>query len=87
MIDLLISSKTETRPELLNKNPWPARNLTGKLNAESLLDIQDWYLKNKFITAKLPLNRLVDYSYADYAQKQLGPFTLENKASKLPGCR
>ena len=87
MIDLLISSKTETRPELLNKNPWPARNLTGKLNADSLLDIQDWYLKNKFITAKLPLEKLVDYSYANYAQQQLGPFVVENKADKTPGCR
>ena len=87
LIDLLISSKTESRPELLNKYPWPARNLTGKLNAESLLDIQDWYLKNKFTTAKFPLERLVDYSYADYAQQKLGPFTVENKDSKTPGCR
>jgi ABC-type nitrate/sulfonate/bicarbonate transport system substrate-binding protein len=87
LIDLLVSSKTETRPELLNKFPWPARNLTGKLNAESMLDIQEWFLKHKFITAKFPLERLVDYSYAEYAQKQLGPFTLENKDSKLPGCR
>ena len=87
LIDLLVSSKTETRPELLNKFPWPARNLTGKLNAESMLDIQDWYLKHKFITAKFPIERLVDYSYTDYAQKQLGPFVLENKDSKLSGCR
>jgi NitT/TauT family transport system substrate-binding protein len=87
LIDLLVSSKTETRPALLHKYAWPARNLTGKLNADSLLDVQDWFLKNKFITAKQPLERLVNYSYADYAQKQLGPFTLENKDSKLPGCR
>jgi NitT/TauT family transport system substrate-binding protein len=87
LIDLLVSSKTETRPDLLNKFPWPARNLTGRLNAASLLDIQDWYLKNKFTTAKFPVERLVDYSYADYAQQKLGPFVLENKASKLTGCR
>jgi hypothetical protein len=87
LIDLLISSKTETRPDLLNKFAWPARNLTGKLNSASLLDIQDWYQKNKFITAKLPIEKLVDYSYTDYAQQQLGPFVLEKKDSKLPGCR
>ena len=87
LIDLLVSSKTETRPELLNKFPWPARNVTGKLNAQSLLDIQDWFLKHKFTTAKFPLERLVDYSYSDHAQKQLGPFELENKDSKLTGCR
>jgi NitT/TauT family transport system substrate-binding protein len=87
LIDLLVSSKTETRPELLHKFAWPARNLTGKLNSASLLDIQDWFLKNKFITAKHPLETLVDYSYTDHAQKQLGPFVLENKDSKLQGCR
>jgi ABC-type nitrate/sulfonate/bicarbonate transport system substrate-binding protein len=87
LIDLLVSSKTETRPDLLNKFPWPARNLTGRLNAESLLDIQDWFFRHKFVTAKQPLEKLVNYSYSDYAQKQLGPFVLENKDSKLAGCR
>jgi NitT/TauT family transport system substrate-binding protein len=87
LIDLLVSSKTETRPDLLHKYPWPARNLTGKLNPDSLLDIQEWFLKHKFTTAKFPLERLVDYSYSDYAQKQLGPFVLQNKDSRLPGCR
>ena len=87
LIDLLVSSKNEPHPELLEKYPWPGRNLDGKINAKSLLDIQDWFVKNKFVSAKLPIEQLVDYSYADYAQKQLGPFTLENKNSKLTGCR
>ncbi|MGH6740960.1 MAG: ABC transporter substrate-binding protein [Bradyrhizobium sp.] len=87
LIDLLVSSKTETRPELLNKYPWPARNLDGRLNPASVLDIQDWYLKNKFTTAKFPIEKLVDYSYTDYAQKTLGPYRLENKDDKLAGCR
>jgi NitT/TauT family transport system substrate-binding protein len=87
MTDLLVSSGNETRPELLNKYPWTARNLNGKLNPESLLDIQDWYVKHKFVKAKLPLEKLVDYSYADYAQKKLGPCAIENKDSKLAGCR
>jgi NitT/TauT family transport system substrate-binding protein len=87
LIDLLVKNKDETRSDLLNKYPWPARNLNGKLNAESLLDVQDWFVKHKFATASLPIERLVDYSYSDYAQKTLGPFSLENKDSKLAGCR
>lgn len=87
LIKLFVSSKTETRPELLEKEPWPARNLDGKLNPASMLDIQDWYLQHKFTTEKFPIEKLVDYSYTDYAQKQLGPFHLENKDSKLKGCR
>lgn len=86
LIDLLISSKTETRPELLNKYPWPARNLNGRLNPASMLDIQNWYLKHKFITAEFPIGRLVDYSYTDYAQKQLGPYHFDHDDNQ-PGCR
>jgi NitT/TauT family transport system substrate-binding protein len=86
LTDLLVSSGNERRPELLNKYPWPARNLNGKLNAESLLDIQDWFVKHKFVTAKQPIEKLVDYNYSDYAQKQLGPFKLEQDDGK-PGCR
>jgi len=87
LVELLVSSKNETRPELLDKYPWVGRNLNGKINPESLLDIQDWYVKNKFITTRRPIEKLVDYSYSDYAQKTLGPFTLENKDSKTEGCR
>jgi hypothetical protein len=36
---------------------------------------------------KLPLEKLVDYCYADYAQQKLGPYTIDVKNSKLAGCR
>ena len=49
--------------------------------------MQSWYRKNKFITADLPAERLVDTSYIDYAVEKLGPFVLENKDSTLKGCR
>ena len=87
IVDVLIKSKTETRPELLEKYPWPARSPDGRLNVASMTDIQAWYLKNKFTTAEIPAARLVDNSYVDEAAKKLGPFALENQDSKLPGCR
>ena len=87
VVDVLIKSRTETRPELLEKYPWPARNPNGRLNVASMTDIQAWYLKNKFTTAEIAAERLVDNSYVDEAAKKLGPFVLENKDSKLPGCR
>ena len=87
LIDLLVKTGTEQRPELLHKYPWPARNLDGKLNVASLLDVQDWYVQNNFARAKFPIERLVDNSYVDNANRKLGPFVLENKDSKLAGCR
>jgi NitT/TauT family transport system substrate-binding protein len=87
IVDLLVKSGTERSAENLNAYPWQSRSVTGKVNIDSVLDEQDFYLSNKFITAKLPAERLVDHTYVDAASKELGPFVVENKDSKLPGCR
>jgi NitT/TauT family transport system substrate-binding protein len=87
VIDALVKSGTERRPELLHKYPWPARSPNGQVNMASLLDIQSWYLKSKMITAQFPAERLMDVSYLQNAVQKLGPFVVENKDSKHPGCR
>ena len=87
VIDELVSSKTEPRKELLEKYPWPARSPNGKINVASMLDINAWYVTNKMSTVKFPAERVVDATYIDYAISKLGPFELQNKDSKLPGCR
>lgn len=87
IIDALIRHGSERRPELLHKYPWPARSPNGRVNVASMLDMQDWYVANKFSGAKFPAERLVDASYVDYANQKLGPFVLENKESKAEGCR
>ena len=52
-----------------------------------MLDINKWYVENKMSTKQFPAERMVDPSYIDYAIGKLGPFELQNKDSKLPGCR
>ena len=86
MVDLLIKTGTETRPDVLNKYPWPARDPNGRINTESMLDMQSWYGKNKMSNANFAAERLVNTSFVEEAVKKLGPFELENKDSKLPGC-
>ena len=46
-----------------------------------------WYVKNKMSNVQFPAERIVDSSYIDDALAKLGPFVLENKDSKLEGCR
>lgn len=87
MIESIVRHGSERNPKLLNQYPWVARSPDLRINVASMLDMQDWYVANKFSTAKLPAERLVDVSYADNAVKKLGPFVLENKASTLEGCR
>jgi len=87
MIELSLRTGTETRPELLSKYPWPARSPNGRINVASMLDMQTWYRNNKMSNAEFPPERLVDSSYVEHALQQLPPWQLENKASKLDGCR
>lgn len=87
VIDELVSSKTEPRRELLEKYPWPARSPEGKINVASMLDINSWYVANKLSAQTFPADRLVNATFIEAANKTLGPFQLENKDSKLAGCR
>jgi NitT/TauT family transport system substrate-binding protein len=87
IIAALIRHGSERRPELLHKYPWPARSPDGRINTASMLDMQDWFIKNGFARAKFSAERLVDISYADFAVQKLGPFVPINKDSKLDGCR
>ena len=87
IIAALIRHGSERRPELLHKYPWPARSPDGHINTASMLDMQDWYIRNGFSRVKLPPERLVDVSYAQSAVQKLGPFVPANKDSKLEGCR
>ncbi|HEY1544286.1 MAG TPA: ABC transporter substrate-binding protein [Xanthobacteraceae bacterium] len=87
MIESIVRHGSERNPKILNEYPWPSRSPDGRVNVASMLDMQRWYVANKFSTASLPAERLVDASYAEAAVKKLGPFVLENKASTREGCR
>jgi NitT/TauT family transport system substrate-binding protein len=87
IIAALIRHGSERRPELLHKYPWPARSPDGRINIASMLDMQEWYIKNGYSHARFPAERLVDRSYADYAVEKLGTYVPANKDSKREGCR
>jgi NitT/TauT family transport system substrate-binding protein len=87
IIDELVSSKIEPRRELLEKYPWPARSPNGRINAANMLDINAWYVANRMAAQKFPAERLVNSTFIDEAERKLGPFQLQNKDSRLPGCR
>src|SRR5262245_48232650 len=87
MIDLLVKSGTERRPEMLHQYTWPARDPNGRVSIASMLDMHAWYVRNKYVSVASPAERLVNPSFIEAAVQKLGAFEVENKDSKLAGCR
>jgi len=86
-VEMLARTGAERRPQILNdQTAWPSRNVYGKINIASMLDMQAWYTANKMSNANFPAARVVDSTFADNAAKKLGPFKLDNSSSTLPGC-
>lgn len=85
--DIMIKYKVMSDRALLDRIPWQGRDPNGRLDAGTVLDIQDWFFKQGMITQKFPADRLIDTEYADYAAKTLGPFVVINKSDPLPSCR
>ena len=87
VIGIAVKSGTETRPEVLEKLPWPSRSPAGRVSPEVILDMQAWFHKNGMIQQTAPIENLLDTSYVTQANAKLGPFEVGNKASTLAGCR
>jgi NitT/TauT family transport system substrate-binding protein len=85
--DIMWKYKAVNDRAMIHTMAWQARDPNGRFNVASVLDVQDWFLKEGMINQKFPAEKLIDASYADYAAKQLPPFQVINKDSKLGGCR
>jgi NitT/TauT family transport system substrate-binding protein len=87
VIEIMVRNRVETRPEMLHKYPWTARNADGRINVASMLDIQAFFVKEGLSLRNFPAERLLTMSYVEHANRELGPFVLANKDSTLQGCR
>jgi NitT/TauT family transport system substrate-binding protein len=87
VIDIAIRTAVEPRREMIDKYPWAARNPDGRINIDSMLDIQSFFVHQGLSLKEFPAARLVTATYSDYAAAKLGPFALQNPDSKLAGCR
>jgi NitT/TauT family transport system substrate-binding protein len=87
VVDIAVRTGVEPRREMIDKYPWAARNPNGRVNIDSMLDIQKFFVREGLALKEFPPERLVTASYADYAVEKLGPFALQNAGDALAGCR
>jgi NitT/TauT family transport system substrate-binding protein len=86
LLKLLVANGVAPNVETIDSIPWPARNPEGYVNRESAGDVQKWYVQQGLVKEALPLDKVIDTKFAENANKALGPFKVENAASKLKGC-
>ncbi len=71
----------------MEKTPWTGRNLDGRVNVPSLMDMQKFYVANKLMKTIVPGEKLYTSEYIDHANKVLGPLPAIPASSNAPGCR
>ena len=86
VIDILVRTGIEKRLDILDL-PWPSRSASGIVDPAVILDILDWYRENGFVRGEVARDKLVDNTFTAAANDKLGPFTIENAATALKGCR
>jgi hypothetical protein len=87
VVDIMVKNKIVADRDLLDKMDWQARSPNGELNLDSVDSVQTFFKQEAIIDKTAPRDRLVDASFAQAAAKELAPFQLLNKSSKLQGCR
>jgi NitT/TauT family transport system substrate-binding protein len=86
VLDIMIRNKIASDRDLLDRMEWQARNVNGTFSVDSLDRMQNFYKAEGIIDKTAPRERLVDARFAEAAAKDLGPFEVNNKASKRRGC-
>jgi NitT/TauT family transport system substrate-binding protein len=87
VVDIMVRNRIVADRDLLDKMDWQARSPNGKFNLDSVDSVQTFFKQEAIIDKTAPRERLVDASFAQAAARELGPFELVNKSSKLMGCR
>ena len=87
VLDILVNNKIMADRNLFDRMDWPARSPDGAFDLDSVDSVQTFFKQEAIIDKTAPRERLVDASFAQAAAKELGPFDLVNKSSKLSGCR
>ena len=70
VIDIAIRTGVEPRREMIDKYPWAARSPDGRINIDSMLDIQKFFVHEGLSLKEFPAQRLVTTAYSDYAVEQ-----------------
>ena len=82
---IMIRSAVIDDPELL-KQFWGSRKSSGEADADNILDVYEWMVRQGHVPGGLTRERIIDNSFARAANAALGPFVIENRQDRTRGC-
>lgn len=68
----LMAEFLNTTPEIVRASCWQSIRLDGSINAQSILDFEDWLVEEGFLLQKLETEAFWDPFFIDYANEILG---------------
>ncbi len=71
----IVARYTELDKDTLNKACWPAVQSDGTINAQSLVDFEDWAVANGYLDKAVTPEQFWDGSFVEYANRTLGKAT------------
>ena len=74
LIRVLIKHTTAKDPDVYADVRWPGLNANGAALTQSIADQQQFFVKMGRVEKPVPIEKLVDNSFAEYAVKVLGPY-------------
>ncbi|MBI2849179.1 MAG: ABC transporter substrate-binding protein [Chloroflexi bacterium] len=74
VVGILTKNLAVKDPKIYDEVEWGEQNPDGFVSKESIADQVDWFFRNGAITEKIPVSKIVDDSFADYAVKKLGKY-------------
>ncbi len=83
----LVSNGVGGTVETLQRIQWTARSADGRINPDSLMDIQRWFVEQGVLPEPQAIEKVLDQSLVVAAAASLPAFKPANAQSKLGGCR
>lgn len=68
----ILAKYTKLEPGLLKKSCWPSIHADGQVNAASILEYQNWAMKNNLLDKAVSASQIWDASFAGQAAHDLG---------------
>jgi NitT/TauT family transport system substrate-binding protein len=71
VVEILTKYTNVKDPTVYEEMAWPYTDPKGVVAADSISEIQDWFMKQGQVKQHVPVEKMIDAEYGDYAREQL----------------